>query len=170
MKMFVTRLDSGSKGVITGDITQIDLPSSRRSGLLEAMERVENCGGHPLRAFRRNRCRRHQLVQRIVPPMTYKTQQGRDQLSLALEAQAEANGEAAGKTPSAETRVASRQRVKLLARVRGESYWRLATLPPPMVLLKKRIPGCHRRSVRAFCAARRAKREAKGDGQCIDHA
>ena len=45
MKMFVTRLGFNSKAVITGDVTQIDLPNARRSGLLEAIDVLKNVDG-----------------------------------------------------------------------------------------------------------------------------
>ena len=45
MKMFVTRLGFNSKAVITGDVTQIDLPNARRSGLLEAVDILKNVEG-----------------------------------------------------------------------------------------------------------------------------
>src|SRR5258707_11839456 len=107
MKMFVTRLGFGSKAVITGDITQIDLPNSRRSGLLEAMEALKTVEGINFVHFDETDVVRHQLVQRIVRAYEdYKTQQGTTQLSLALEPKPKANGESAGKTPSAETRAA----------------------------------------------------------------
>ena len=53
MKMFLTRLGFGSKAVITGDVTQIDLPVGRASGLVEAMKIVGDDRGHRLRALRR---------------------------------------------------------------------------------------------------------------------
>ena len=52
MKMFVTRLGFNSKAVITGDVTQIDLPNARRSGLIEAAEVLKNVEGLTLRALR----------------------------------------------------------------------------------------------------------------------
>ena len=55
MKMFVTRLGFNSKAVITGDITQIDLPNARRSGLIEAIEILQECKRPGVRAFRRKR-------------------------------------------------------------------------------------------------------------------
>ena len=86
MKMFVTRLGFGSKAVITGDITQIDLPSSRRSGLLEAGEALKNVEGISFVHFDETDVVRHQLVQRIVRAYDeYKIQQGATQLSLGLE-------------------------------------------------------------------------------------
>ena len=57
MKMFLTRLGFGSKAVVTGDITQIDLPSGRTSGLVEAMHVVGNVEGIDLRVLRRARRR-----------------------------------------------------------------------------------------------------------------
>ena len=53
MKMFLTRLGFGSKAVVTGDITQIDLPNPRASGLVEALKIVEGHRGHRLRLLRR---------------------------------------------------------------------------------------------------------------------
>src|SRR4051795_10861541 len=66
MKMFVTRLGFNSKAVITGDITQIDLPNARRSGLLEAIEVLKNVNGLAFVHFDEADVVRHHLVQRIV--------------------------------------------------------------------------------------------------------
>jgi phosphate starvation-inducible PhoH-like protein len=66
MKMFVTRLGFNSKAVITGDITQIDLPNARRSGLLEAVDVLKNVEGLAFAYFDDGDVVRHQLVQRIV--------------------------------------------------------------------------------------------------------
>lgn len=66
MKMFLTRLGFNSKAVITGDITQIDLPSSRRSGLIEALEIVGKIEGIGTVAFNERDVVRHNLVQRII--------------------------------------------------------------------------------------------------------
>ena len=57
MKMFLTRLGFGSKAVVTGDITQIDLPTGRTSGLVEAMKVVGEDRGHLVHPFRRARRR-----------------------------------------------------------------------------------------------------------------
>ena len=57
MKMFLTRLGFGSKAVVTGDVTQIDLPTGRVSGLVEAMKVVSAGGGHRVRPLRRSRRR-----------------------------------------------------------------------------------------------------------------
>lgn len=66
MKMFLTRLGFNSKAVITGDITQIDLPDSRRSGLIEAIEIVGKIEGIAMVYFDEHDVVRHNLVQRII--------------------------------------------------------------------------------------------------------
>ena len=66
MKMFLTRLGFGSKAVITGDITQIDLPSGRTSGLVEAMKVVNDVEGISFIYFDERDVVRHKLVQQIV--------------------------------------------------------------------------------------------------------
>ncbi|MBS1849574.1 MAG: PhoH family protein [Acidobacteria bacterium] len=66
MKMFVTRLGFNSKAVITGDVTQIDLPNARRSGLLEAIEILKGVHGLAFVYFDENDVVRHHLVQRII--------------------------------------------------------------------------------------------------------
>ena len=66
MKMFLTRLGFGSKAVITGDITQIDLPTARQSGLVEAMKVVGNVEGISFIRCDERDVVRHPLVQQIV--------------------------------------------------------------------------------------------------------
>ena len=66
MKMFLTRLGFGSKAVITGDVTQIDLPTGRTSGLTEAMKVVGNVEGIAFVHFDDKDVVRHALVQQIV--------------------------------------------------------------------------------------------------------
>jgi phosphate starvation-inducible PhoH-like protein len=66
MKMFLTRLGFGSKAVITGDVTQIDLPAGRQSGLLEAMKVVSDIEGIAFVYFDDRDVVRHRLVQQIV--------------------------------------------------------------------------------------------------------
>ena len=66
MKMFLTRLGFNSKAVITGDVTQIDLPDRRRSGLVEAIEVVGKIEGIALIYFDERDVVRHSLVQRII--------------------------------------------------------------------------------------------------------
>ncbi|MFN7916821.1 MAG: PhoH family protein [Vicinamibacterales bacterium] len=66
MKMFLTRLGFGSKAVITGDITQIDLPTGRTSGLIEAIRVVGNIEGISFVHFDERDVVRHKLVQQIV--------------------------------------------------------------------------------------------------------
>jgi phosphate starvation-inducible protein PhoH len=66
MKMFLTRIGFGSKAVITGDVTQIDLPSGRKSGLVEAQRVVSNIDGIVFIQFDERDVVRHQLVQMII--------------------------------------------------------------------------------------------------------
>ncbi len=66
MKMFLTRLGFNSKAVITGDITQIDLPSGRRSGLVEAIDVVGRIEGISFVYFNERDVVRHNLVQQII--------------------------------------------------------------------------------------------------------
>jgi phosphate starvation-inducible PhoH-like protein len=66
MFMFLTRLGISSKAVITGDETQIDLPTQKRSGLLEAHRALKHIEGIAIVEFTRRDVVRHQLVQRII--------------------------------------------------------------------------------------------------------
>jgi phosphate starvation-inducible PhoH-like protein len=66
MKMFLTRLGFGSKAVITGDVTQIDLPPGKVSGLVEALRVTEGVDGVIAVLFDDRDVVRHPLVQRIV--------------------------------------------------------------------------------------------------------
>jgi phosphate starvation-inducible protein PhoH and related proteins len=66
MKMFLTRIGFGSKAVITGDVTQIDLPSGRKSGLVEAQRVVNAIDGIVFINFDERDVVRHHLVQMIV--------------------------------------------------------------------------------------------------------
>ena len=66
MKMFLTRLGFNSKAIITGDVTQIDLPDSRRSGLLEVMKVLRHINGISLIHFNEKDVVRHHLVQEII--------------------------------------------------------------------------------------------------------
>lgn len=66
MKMFLTRIGFGSKAVITGDVTQIDLPKHQKSGLVEAERVLKNVNGIAFTHFRTEDVVRHPLVQRIV--------------------------------------------------------------------------------------------------------
>ena len=66
MKMFLTRLGFNSKMVITGDITQIDLPDNKRSGLVEAVKILKNIDDIAITRFSEKDVVRHKLVQDIV--------------------------------------------------------------------------------------------------------
>jgi len=66
MKMFLTRLGFESKAVVTGDVTQIDLPDNRRSGLTEAINLLSGVQGIAFRYFTEVDVVRHPLVQQII--------------------------------------------------------------------------------------------------------
>src|SRR5437868_3973903 len=114
MKMFVTRLGFNSKAVVTGDITQIDLPAARRSGLLEAVDVLKNVEGLSFVYFDQGDVVRHHLVQRIIQAYDEHKARIEEQMSL-LENKASANGKTNGsdtaipgknETSPAENRVA----------------------------------------------------------------
>jgi phosphate starvation-inducible protein PhoH and related proteins len=66
MKMFLTRIGFGSKAVITGDVTQVDLPTGKRSGLIEAERVLANLEGIEFVYFTDKDVVRHKLVQMII--------------------------------------------------------------------------------------------------------
>ena len=66
MKMFLTRIGFGSRSVVTGDVTQIDLPSGQQSGLKNAIDILSDVEGVAFTYFTPGDVVRHQLVQRIV--------------------------------------------------------------------------------------------------------
>jgi len=86
MKMFVTRLGFNSKAVITGDITQIDLPSARRSGLLEAADVLKSVDGLTFVYFDESDVVRHHLVQRIIRAYDEHKARVDEQMLLVAEA------------------------------------------------------------------------------------
>jgi phosphate starvation-inducible PhoH-like protein len=94
--MFLTRLGFNSKAVITGDITQIDLPNANRSGLIEAITVLKSVEGLSFQFFDESDVVRHHLVQRIVHAYeehkVWKEQQMSLQLDLGPEARANDNG------------------------------------------------------------------------------
>jgi len=66
MKMFLTRMGEGTRMVITGDLTQVDLPAGTRSGLRDALETLEGVAGIGVVRFDKRDVVRHPLVARIV--------------------------------------------------------------------------------------------------------
>lgn len=77
IKMFLTRLGFNSKMVITGDITQIDLPSARRSGLVEAMKVLKNIEGIAIMRFTDKDVVRNKLVQDIIRAYEKYSEEGK---------------------------------------------------------------------------------------------
>lgn len=74
MKMFLTRMGSGSKVVVTGDVTQIDLPDKSRSGLVDALAVLKNIDDIAQIRFSEKDVVRHRLVQEIVKAYDRATQ------------------------------------------------------------------------------------------------
>ncbi|MBN8442269.1 MAG: PhoH family protein [Thauera sp.] len=87
MKMFLTRIGFGAKAVVTGDLTQVDLPRGQRSGLREARDVLAQVRGIAFTEFQKEDVVRHPLVARIVEAYDNKA---------AREAKASAAGDAAG--------------------------------------------------------------------------
>ena len=78
MKMFLTRIGFNSKAVVTGDITQIDLPRNQKSGLRHAIEVLSNVDGLSFNFFQADDVVRHPVVARIVKAYeSYEEQQRR---------------------------------------------------------------------------------------------
>ena len=75
--MFLTRLGHGSKAVVTGDETQIDLPAHKNSGLVEAHRALRHVSGVAIVEFGKKDVVRHPLVQRIIT--AYEEHRGRAQ-------------------------------------------------------------------------------------------
>jgi len=66
MKMFLTRMGQGSKIIVTGDVTQVDLPKQMRSGLTDAIHRLRNLTGIALVHLTKDDIVRNPLVQQIL--------------------------------------------------------------------------------------------------------
>jgi len=104
MKMFVTRLGFNSKAVITGDITQIDLPSARRSGLLEAIDILKSVEGLSFVYFDQGDVVRHHLVQRIIQAYDeHKERQAQEQIPLLPDSKSTNGKSNGGEALAAET-------------------------------------------------------------------
>ena len=83
MFMFLTRMGQGSKCVVTGDRTQIDLPANKRSGLVEASQALKNVRGIGFTYFEESDVVRHELVQAII--RAYRQHRYGEQLTPASE-------------------------------------------------------------------------------------
>ncbi len=82
MRMFLTRMGYSSKGVVTGDVTQTDLPKGGRSGLAEAWELLRHVKGIGFNRFTDADVVRHPLVQRIVVAYEKSDEEKHDRMSL----------------------------------------------------------------------------------------
>ena len=85
MKMFLTRMGNNSKAVITGDITQIDLPTPGKSGLVDAIRVLQPVEGIHFNFFEECDVVRHHLVQRIIHAYEDVAKRTAQQLSLSLD-------------------------------------------------------------------------------------
>lgn len=93
MKMFLTRIGFGSKAVVTGDITQVDLPRGARSGLAHIMRILDNVEGIGFTQFANKDVVRHPLVQRIVDAYDeHDAKQEQKRLEKASQATDESKG------------------------------------------------------------------------------
>lgn len=77
MKMFLTRLGFNSKAVITGDVTQVDLPDGKRSGLVDAVHILKNVDDISIQMFDERDVVRHRLVQKIIKAYEKYEKEGR---------------------------------------------------------------------------------------------
>lgn len=84
MKMFLTRLGMNGKMIITGDVTQIDLPRHTQSGLLQALRILKGVKGIGLIEYEKKDIVRHPLVQRIVDAYEAKEQQADEEFESRL--------------------------------------------------------------------------------------
>jgi phosphate starvation-inducible PhoH-like protein len=78
MKMFLTRLGFNSKAIVTGDITQIDLPGTTKSGLVEAAKILRNIDDIAIHHFTERDVVRHRLVQRIIKAYDKHQESGKE--------------------------------------------------------------------------------------------
>jgi len=94
MKMFLTRIGFNSKAVITGDITQVDLPTGKGSGLIEAQEVLKSIEGIKFTFFDERDVVRHRLVQKIVRAYeSFEQRKNRAQTESELPTQSRAGEE-----------------------------------------------------------------------------
>ena len=100
MKMFLTRIGFGTKAVITGDVTQIDLPRGAKSGLIEARRVLADVRGIEFCEFRSEDVVRHPLVARIVDAYELETKRNEDAEKAAAERRAAERESAAPSRPA----------------------------------------------------------------------
>lgn len=87
IKMFLTRLGTNAKMIVTGDMTQIDLPSSQQSGLRHALHILKDIKGVGYIEFQKSDIVRHKLVQRIVEAYDKDDERGRKEAAKKAEKQ-----------------------------------------------------------------------------------
>jgi phosphate starvation-inducible PhoH-like protein len=104
MKMFLTRLGYGSKAVVTGDITQVDLPTGRGSGLIEVQKVLRGVEGVTFCLFSEIDVVRHPLVQEVV--RAYESYDA-ERRARAEAAKTDREASRAGRAPAADGDVAA---------------------------------------------------------------
>ncbi len=179
MKMFLTRIGFGAKAVVTGDVTQIDLPRGQKSGLVEARRILADVRGIAFTDFPAEDVVRHPLVQRIVD--AYERQATRER-ERAAEASARRVQRAvrAARLPS-RARAARAGRARRCAR--GAARSRCASSAPPKaralnrdfrgrdyatnVLTFAYDAGRARSRATSCCARRWCAREARAQGKTL---
>ena len=87
IKMFLTRLGTNAKMIVTGDMTQIDLPASQQSGLRHALHILQDIKGVGYIEFQKSDIVRHKLVQRIVEAYDKDDERGRKEVAKKREKQ-----------------------------------------------------------------------------------
>ncbi len=92
MKMFLTRMGEGTRMVVTGDLTQIDLPPGTRSGLRDAVETLEGVSGIGFARFNTRDVVRHPLVGRIVDAYDQRAEAARETTQRRARRESDAHG------------------------------------------------------------------------------
>ena len=85
MKMFLTRMGMNSRMIVTGDLTQIDLPRTTQSGLMQAMRILKGVDGIGIIEYGKKDIVRHPLVQRIVDAYEAREKQADDEFEISLQ-------------------------------------------------------------------------------------
>ncbi len=110
MKMFLTRIGFGSKAVVTGDVSQIDLPKTQLSGLVEAERVLRRVPGIAMCHMTSQDVVRHPLVARIVDAYDAQGRSSRMADNLAADAHADADADAATETDKVVARPRARKK------------------------------------------------------------
>jgi phosphate starvation-inducible PhoH-like protein len=177
MKMFVTRLGFNSKAVITGDITQIDLPNARRSGLLEAIDILKRVEGLTFVHFDESDVVRHHLVQRIIRAYDEHEHMSRSSRCCCwLGAKTPTPGTRRQRTQTTrdpeklrENRVCSRREGRNRALLFILLLFARNNTGSTLVILRKRIAGLSRSTLERFVLRARRAVRLRNTGECAGY-